>query len=64
MPTYQDIREDLGPDGLIILHVSDDENHITMIPAAVADAAIEPFEHPCGECGNDKHRWRRVLVIA
>jgi hypothetical protein len=62
MPSYQDItRHDLN-EGLQVLHIADEVNHLEWIRQDVTRK--EPFQHPCDTCGDLWHEWRRVWVIA
>jgi hypothetical protein len=62
MLSYQDIRQRTRLDGVEILHLSDDENHLQYIHVSkIKDE--EPFVAACDDC-NRPHFWRRVWVIA
>lgn len=59
--TLIDITRQDPAEGLQVLHVADEVNHVEWFRHDVT--GTEPFASPCSSC-SEWHRWRRVWVIA
>lgn len=61
--SYQDIKRGNRFDGMEIMHLADETNHVQYIHVTDIDTDEEPFERRCDECSM-VHAWRRVWVKA